>query len=92
MMEMDWVVWAIAFVFFLPMHIGAPLVYLAIQRGQETFRARLRGLITRSLITATLGFTAAIILWPHSKAGAGTAIAVTLLYPWIEILRNGKSP
>ena len=92
MMEMDWVVWAIAFVFFLPMHLGAPLVYLAIQHGQETFRSRLPGVIAGSVITATLGFTVAIILWPHSKAGAGTAIAVTLFYPWIEIFRNGKSP
>ena len=91
MMETDWALWIIAFVFFLPMHIGAPLVFLAIQHGQETFRARLPGLITGALITATLGFIAAIMLWPHSKAGAGTAIAVTFFYPWIEILRKGKS-
>ncbi|MEH6570123.1 MAG: hypothetical protein V7709_13675 [Halioglobus sp.] len=91
MKETDWAVWAIAFVFFLPMHIGGPLVYLAIQQGQEIFRARLRGVIIGSVITATLGFATAIIIWPHSKAGAGTAIAVTLLYPWIDILRKGKS-
>ena len=92
MMETDWVLWAIAFVFFLPMHVGAPLVYLAIQHGQETFRARLPGLITRSVITATLGFASAIILWPHSKAGVGAAIIATFLYPWIEIVRHPKSP
>lgn len=90
-METDWTLWVIAFVFFLPMHIGAPLVYLAIQHGQESFRARLPGLIIGSLITAALGFAAAIMLWPHSKAGAATAIVVTLLYPWVEILRQRKS-
>lgn len=90
-METDWLLWTIAFVFFLPMHVGAPLVYLAIRHGQETFRARLPRLITGAVITATLGFTAAIILWPQSKVGAGTAIAVTLIYPWIDVLRNGKS-
>ena len=85
-METDWLLWAIAFLFFLPLHFGVPLLYLLIQKGPDVMRKNIPGLLVWGGISAALGFTAAVLLWPHSKTWAVIAIVTALVHPWFELL------
>ena len=85
-MEIDWLLWAIAFLFFLPLHFGVPLLYLLIQKGPDEMRKNIPRLLLWGGISAALGFTVAVSLWPHSKTWAAIAIVIALVHPWFELL------
>ncbi len=91
-MEIDWLLWLIAFLFFLPLHFGVPVLYLFIQLGPAEMRQCLAGLFLRGSISAVLGFAIALWAWPHSKTWAGIAIVIALVHPWLELLvRRNKT-
>ena len=90
-MEIDWLIWGVAFLFFLPLHFGVPLLYLLIQQGPEGMRKKIPGLLLWGGIGAALGFTIAILLWPHSKTWAAVAIVIALVHPWLELLFRGRT-
>ncbi len=85
-METDWLLWAIAFLFFLPMHIGIPLLYLLLEDGPGALRQRLPGLLVRGTLSALAAFGIALLLWPYSRLAAAATLGVALLYPWFELL------
>lgn len=87
-MTNDWLFWLIAFAFFLPMHLGAPVLYLFLQGDSSALKAQLPSLLLRSIVIALAGFALAFWLWPNSKTGAGIALAVTFALPWVDILRT----
>jgi hypothetical protein len=92
MMETDWLFWAIAFLFFLPMHIGTPLLYLLLEDGPGVARQRLPGLLVRGTLSALAAFGIALLLWPYSRLAATAAIVLALLHPWLELLiMRGRS-
>ncbi len=85
-METDWLMWLIALIFFLPMHFGVPLLYLLIQQGPKKMKEQLPQLLLWGGISTAVGFTAAVLLWPHSKTWAGVTIVIVLIHPWLELL------
>ena len=91
-METDWLFWAIAFLFFLPMHIGTPLLYLLLEDGPGAVRQGLPRLLLRGILSALAAFAIALLLWPHSRLAAAAAMAVALLHPWFELLVMRKRP
>lgn len=84
-MQTDWLFWGIAFLFFLPMHLGTPLLYLLLQGGPASVRAQLPMILFRGTLSALLAFALAMWIWPHSKAGAAAIIGTTLIHPWLEL-------
>jgi hypothetical protein len=85
-METDWLLWAVAFLFFLPLHFGVPLLFLLIQQGPDEMRKKIPSLFLWGGISAILGFTAALLLWPHSKTWAAIAVVIALVHPWVELI------
>ena len=91
-METDWLFWIVAFAFFLPMHIGVPLLYLLVEDGPEGVRQQLPWLLVRGSLSALLAFGIALFAWPHSMLAAGVVIAVAFLYPWLELAWRRSRP
>lgn len=95
-MENDGLFWLIAFAFFLPMHLGAPALFLFIQgssvlqNDSTVTKVRLHRLLLRGLLVAAAGFALAFWLWPNTRLGAGLTLAVTLLIPWLDMLIASK--
>lgn len=89
-MENDGLFWLIAFAFFLPMHLGAPALFLFLQHDSAAAKARLPRLLLRGLLIAAAGFALAFWLWPNTRLGAGLTLAVTLLLPWLDMLIASK--
>lgn len=85
-METDWLFWIVAFAFFLPMHIGMPLLYLLVEDGPEGVRRQLPWLLLRGTVSALVAFAIALAVWPYSKLAAGAVIAIAFLYPWLELV------
>ncbi len=89
-MEIDWLLWFIGFLFFLPLHFGVPLLYLLIQKGPEDMRKKIPGLLLWGGISAVLGFAAALLLWPHSTTWAAIAIVIALVHPWVDLIFRAR--
>tara|TARA_R110002110_G_scaffold205066_7_gene417284 strand:+ start:440841 stop:441116 length:276 start_codon:yes stop_codon:yes gene_type:complete len=85
-MEVDWLFWVVAFCFFVPMHVGIPVLYVLLASGPEAMRARLVVLLSIGICSAVLGFSIAMATWPHSQSVAAAVIVLTLLFPWLEIV------
>ena len=85
-MATDWLFWIVAFVFFLPMHIGGPLLYLLVNSGPDDVRRRLPRVLLRGFASALLGFVIALLVWPYSRVAAGIVIALAFVSPWLEML------
>lgn len=85
-METDWIFWIVAFAFFLPMHLGIPMLYLLVEDGPEGVRLQLPWLLVRGTLSALIAFGIALWVWPLSKMAAGGVIATAFLHPWLEML------
>lgn len=85
-MEIDWTLWVVAFLFFLPLHFGVPLLYLLVRFGLEEMQRQIPGLLLRGGISAVVGFTVAFLAWPYSKAWAATVLVLALVHPWLEMI------
>ncbi len=85
-MQSDWLFWGIAFLLFLPLHLGTPLLFLLIQDGPEGVRTAFARLMCRGAIRAAMEFTLAIWLWPASRPAAISAIVIAMLHPWWDLL------
>lgn len=84
-MDTDWLFWGVAFLFFLPMHLGIPLLYLLLQYGPPGVRERLPRILLAGTLSAILAFALAIGLWPYSKTAAAVVIALSMLHPWLDL-------
>jgi hypothetical protein len=85
-MQFDWLFWGIAFLLFLPLHLGTPLLFLLIQDGPEGVRTVLPRLLRRGAISAAMAFALAIWLWPASRPAAISAIVIAMFHPWWDLL------
>lgn len=85
-LQMDWLFWAIAFLLFLPLHLGTPLLYLLVGSGPDGVRAALPRILLWGVLVAAVAFGLAIWAWPSSKALALTIIVLAMLHPWIDLL------
>lgn len=91
MQQTDWLFWGVAFLFYLPLHAGAPLLYLLIQ-GEIAMLKRIKvRLLCHSLISAALAFAIAVVLWPHSVSGAVAVLLVATSLPWLGLRRPDRS-
>lgn len=89
-LQMDWLFWGIAFLLFLPLHIGTPLLYLLIDSGPEEVRAALPRILLWGVLVSAVAFGLAIWVWPSSKALALAIIVLAMLHPWIELFRRKR--
>lgn len=88
MQTVDWVFWAIAFFFYLPLHIGAPLMFL-LMRGDMTLLKQQRGtIILHGIISAIIAFGLAMVLWPMSIFAAAAVLLAAILIPWLAVKRG----
>ena len=90
-MEVDYLVWGIGFLFFLPLHFGVPLLYLLLQYGPTVVRSRAPGILLTGTVSALLGFALALLIWPHNKTWSALVIALTLIHPWLELFFKRKN-
>jgi hypothetical protein len=90
-MEIDYLAWGIGFLFFLPLHFGAPLLYLLLQSGPTIMRSRVPGLLLWGTVSAVLGFGLALLFWPHNKTWSAVAIALAFILPWLELFFKRKN-
>jgi len=79
--------------FFLPLHLGGPLLYLLLQQGPAGIREALPRIALRGGLSALLAFALAMWAWPHSKAVAVSILALAMLHPWLELIfrRSGNN-
>lgn len=87
MQETDWLFWGIAFFFYLPLHLGTPMLFLLIRGDIETLKDKRASIIKQGLISAVCAFALALFLWPISTAAAGAVILFSILIPWLAIRR-----
>lgn len=85
-MQMDWLFWGIGFLFFLPLHLGTPMLFLLLQGGPGPMREQLPRILLRGSLSALIAFALALWIWPHSMAAAIGIIAAAMIHPWLEII------
>ncbi|MCG8673305.1 MAG: hypothetical protein MI867_28205 [Pseudomonadales bacterium] len=85
MQQTDWIFWLVAFGFYLPLHAGAPLLYLLIQGDIDRLKALKNKVIVHSVGSALVAFAIAIVAWPHSQLVAVASILLATVLPWLAL-------
>jgi hypothetical protein len=88
MQTVDWLFWAIAFFFYLPLHIGAPLMFLLMRGEVEAMKAQRGAIILHGVISAILAFALAMFLWPINAFAAAAVLLAAILVPWLAVKKR----
>ncbi len=81
--------WAIGFVFFQPLHLGLPILYLFIY-GDETLRSeKIKRVLIHGIGSSAVLFAIAAWLSQQSMGLAILLVVISIPLPWIG-LRNKK--
>jgi len=91
MQETDWLFWGIAFLFYLPLHIGAPLLFILLSGDIERLKQAKQKLIIHGAGSAVVAFGIAIAAWPYSRLAAALVIIVATFSPWLVLRKVPKS-
>lgn len=91
MQQVDWLFWAVGYFFYLPLHVGLPLLYLLVQGDLERLRILRVRLLLHSVITSAAAFIAAILLWPWQPLVALSVIVFVMLLPWWTLRSSSLS-
>lgn len=84
-MNVDFYFWALAFVLYLPLHIGGPLMFWLLQGQVSRIRRFWLHVLVHGLISAAVVFALAIYWWPDSRPAAVAIIVAGSITPWLCI-------
>lgn len=91
MQEIQWLVWIVGFVFFIPLHVGLPLLYLLVQDKLTSLPGGLRPYLLESSVVALLVYAIAAWVWGYSVGVSITLLVGLMLHPWIRVWRQSRT-
>lgn len=84
-MPSDIVFWIIGFVFFQPLHLGLPILYLFIYGNPRTRAKKTKRVVIHGVTSSALLFCAAAGLFADHKLIAIGLVLVSIPLPWIGL-------
>lgn len=84
-MPSDILFWIIGFLFFQPLHLGLPILYLFIYSKQETRSAKINRVLMHGIISSALLFSAAAWLFKDHQYLAIGLVLISIPLPWFAL-------
>lgn len=86
-MGVDALFWFIGFIFFQPLHLGLPILYILIYRKEHERNTLIKKVSIAGLVSSAIIFTVAFFLSNSHLYVALGLVVLSMPLPWIKLMR-----
>lgn len=89
-MQIDYIFWLVGLGFFLPLHLGLPVLYVLVYRAKEQHQAAIKAVLIEGGLSAVVLFGLAAYLSSVNFYLAIGLIVVAMPLPWLRLVLQCK--
>jgi len=80
--------WFVGFVFFQPLHLGLPVLYIKIYREESKHKALIKNITIVGAVSSALIFIIAFLIAGSYLYTALALVVLSIPLPWLKLLRK----